>query len=71
MVLRDTVCPATAGDHANLTQGQRGAWQDRLLVATVRSMGTLVTHVTKSMHRVWMSVQARLACTMATGHVLV
>jgi hypothetical protein len=71
MVLRDTACHATAGDPANLTQCQRGAWQDRLLVETVLSMVTLVSHFTKGMHRVWTYVQARLAFTMAACHVLV
>src|SRR5712691_9623663 len=67
----DTAFHATAGDPTNLTRCQRGAWQDRMLVETVLSMLTLVTHFKKVMHRVWASFQARLAFTMAAFNVLV
>src|SRR5712692_7584963 len=40
----DTACHAAEGDPTNLTLGRRGAWQDRLLVETVLSMRTLVSH---------------------------
>jgi hypothetical protein len=71
MVLSDTGCQAAEGDPANLTRCQRGAWQDRRLVETVRSRLTVVCHFKRVMHRVWASFQARLAFTMAAFHVLV
>src|SRR5438309_2497103 len=71
IILSDTAFHAAEGDPANLTRCQRGAWQDRLLVETVLSMLTLVCHCKKVMHRVWASLQARLAFTMAAFNVLV
>src|SRR4029450_12876154 len=56
-------CSNTIGERAhecfdhtgspNLTWGQRGEWQERLLVETVLSMRTLVSHVQKVMPRGW------------------
>ena len=71
MVSSDTGCHAMEGDPANLTRGQRGAWQERLVVETVLAMLTVVCHGKRIMHRVWASCHARLAFTMATCHVLV
>jgi len=71
MVLSDTAFHAAEGDPSNLKLGQRGAWQDRLLVETVLSMLTLVSHFKKAMHRVWAYFEARLAFTMAAFNVLV
>jgi hypothetical protein len=71
IVLSDTGFHAAAGDPANLTWCQRGAWQNRMLVETVLSMLTLVCHVQKVMHRVWAYFHARLAFTMAAFNVLV
>ena len=62
---------AAEGAPANLKLCPRGAGQDRLLVAPVRSMLPLGCHFTRAMQRVWASFQARLACTMAAGTVLV
>ena len=59
------------GDPANLKLCQRGAWEDRMLVKTVFSMLTLVSHFKKVMHRVWDYFEARLAFTMAAFNVLV
>ena len=42
-----------------------------MLIETVWSMRTVVSHCTKVMHRVWEYFQARLAVTMAAFHVLV
>ncbi len=50
---------------------QRGEWQDRMLVETVLSMLTLVSHFKKMMHRDWAYFHARLAFTMAAFNVLV
>jgi hypothetical protein len=71
MVLSDTAFHAAAGDPANLTRCQRGEWQDRMLLETVRSMLTLVSHFKKAMPRVWAYCQAQRACTMAAFHGLV
>ena len=71
IVLSDTGFHAAEGDPSNLKLCQRGEWQDRLLVETVLSMLTLVTHFKKVMHRGWAYFQARLACTMAAFNVLV
>ena len=84
IVLSDTAFHAAEGDPTNLTRCQRGAWEDRMLVETVFSMLTVVSHldlwdwenafsytIKKVMHRAWAYVQARLAFTMAAFHVLV
>src|SRR6266498_2342926 len=44
IILSDTAFHATEGDPSNLKLCQRGAWQDRMLVETVRSMLTVVCH---------------------------
>jgi hypothetical protein len=69
--LSDTAFHAAEGDPANLTLCQRGEWQSRLLVETVLSMLTLLTHFKKVMHRLWTYFHARLAFTMAAFNVLV
>ena len=71
IILSDTAFHATAGDPPNLKLCQRGEWQDRLLVETVLSMLTLVSHFKKAMHRIWGYFHARLAFTMAAFNVLV
>jgi hypothetical protein len=71
IVLSDTAFRAAAGDPTNLKLCQRGEWQDRMLVETVLSMLTLVSHSKKVMHRVWEYFYARLAFTMAAFNVLV
>ena len=71
IVLSDTAFHAAAGDPANLKLCQRGEWEDRMLVATVLSMLTLVCHLKQVMHRGWAYFQARLAFTMAAFNVLV
>jgi hypothetical protein len=71
IVLSDTAFHATEGDPSNLKLCQRGEWQDRMLVETVLSMLTLVSHFKKVTHRVWAYFHARLAFTMALFNVLV
>ena len=71
IVLSDMGFHAAEGDPTNLKLCQRGAWQDRMLVETVLSMLTLITHFKRVMHRVWAYFQARLAFTMAAFNVLV
>src|SRR6266540_3751318 len=71
IVLSDTGFHAAEGDPTNLKLCQRGEWEDRMLVETVFSMLTLVSHFKKVMHRGWAYFQARLAFTMAAFNVLV
>ena len=71
IILSDTAFHATEGDPSNLKLCQRGEWQDRMLVETVLSMLTLVSHFKKAMHRGWAYFHARLAFTMAAFNVLV
>jgi hypothetical protein len=70
IVLSETAFHARAGDPSHLTLCERGAWNDRMLIETVLSMLTLVTHFKKVMHRVWAYCQARLAFTLAAFNVL-
>src|SRR6516165_11794242 len=67
----DTGFHAAEGDPSNLKVGQRGEWEERMLVETVLSMLTLVCHFKKVMHRGWEYFHARLAFTMAAFNVLV
>jgi len=71
IVLSDTAFHAAAGDPSNLKLCPRGEWEDRMLVETVFSMLTLVSHFKKVMHQGWTYFQARLAFTMAAFNVLV
>jgi hypothetical protein len=71
IILSDMAFHAAEGDPPNLKLCRRGAWQDRMLVETVLSMLTLVSHFKKVMHRGWASFHARLAFTMAAFKVLV
>ncbi len=71
VVFGDTGLHAAAGDPSNLKVCQRGEWNDRMVIETVLSMLTLVSHFKKVMHRVWAYFQARLAYTMAAFNVLV
>jgi len=71
IIFGDTGMHAQAGDPANLRVCRRGEWNDRMMVETVLSMLTLVSHFKKVMHRVWAYFQARLAFTMALFNVLV
>jgi len=69
-VLRDTAFHAAEDDPVHRTWGQRGAWNDRRLLATVLSRLTVVSHFQQVMHRVGVYCQARLACTLAAFHGL-
>jgi len=67
IVLSDSAFHAAEGDPTNLKLCQRGEWQDRMLVETVLSMLTLVSHFKKAMPRVWAYFRARLAFAMAAS----
>ncbi|MEJ5312700.1 MAG: transposase [Anaerolineae bacterium] len=55
----------------NLKICQRGEWNSRMIVETVLSMLTLVSHLKKVMHRKWAYLNSRLAYTMAMFNMLV
>ncbi len=50
IILSDTAFHDAEGDPTNLKLCRRGEWNDRILVETVLSMLTLVTHFKKVMH---------------------
>jgi hypothetical protein len=56
---------------ANLKICKRGEWNSRMIIETVLSMLTLVSHFKKVMHRQWAYFKSRLAYTMAMFNVLV
>ena len=71
MVLSATAFHAATGDPVNLKRCPRGEWNDRLLLETVLSMLTVISHFKKVLHRVWEYFQARLAFTLAMFNLLV
>src|SRR2546429_543910 len=71
IVLSDTGFHAVTGDPVNLKLCQRGEWNDRMLIETVLSMLTVISHFKKVLHRVWEYFQARLAFTLAMFKLLV
>jgi hypothetical protein len=70
VVLGDTGFHAEAGDPPNLKVCRRGEWNDRMLIETVLSMLTLVSHFKKVMHRVAEYFESRLAYTVALFNLL-
>lgn len=71
IVLADTHFHAAEGDPPNLKICARGTWNDRMVVETVLSMLTTVSHLKKVFHRTWSQFEARLAFMMATFNILV
>ena len=65
LLLEDLGFHARAGDPPNLKLCPRGTWNDRMVIETVYSMLTLISHTQKMMHRVSASLEARLAFTVA------
>lgn len=70
VILADGSFHAQAGDPPNLKICKRGTWNVRMVVETVLSMFTVVSHFKKVGHRVWEYFSARLAFTMAMFNVL-
>lgn len=58
------------GDPENLKICKRGEWNDRMLVETVFSMLTVVSHFKKMTHRKWEYLQSRIAFYMASFNIL-
>ena len=71
IVLTDTGFHSRQGDPPNMKVCQRGKWNDRMVVETVLSMLTTVSHFKKVGHRAWPYFKARLAFTMALFNILV
>ncbi len=71
MVLADHGFHAQEGDPPNLKLCARGEWNVRMLIETVLSMLTTVSHFKKMAHRVWEYFQAHLAFAMAAFNLLV
>ena len=71
VVLSDNSFHRAEGDPVNLKICQRGTWNVRLVIETVLSMLTVVSHFKKVGHRVWEAFQARLAFTLAAFNLLV
>jgi hypothetical protein len=71
LVLADTGFHAREDDPLNLKLCLRGAWNDWMLIKTVFSMLTLISHTQKMMHRVTDYVLARLAFTVTAFNLLI
>jgi hypothetical protein len=70
IVLADTHFHAAQGDPSNLKICPRGTWNDRMVIETVLSMLTTVSHFKKIFHRTWDYFQARLGYMMACFNIL-
>jgi hypothetical protein len=70
VVLADSSFHAATGDPPNLKVCRRGEWNERMIIETVLSMLTTLSHLKKVSHRVGAYVQARLAFTMAVFNLL-
>ena len=71
IILADTGFHAREGDPSHLKLCPRGAWNNRMLIETVFSMLTLITHLKKIGHRVMDYVLARLAFTVTAFKLLI
>lgn len=71
LVLADQGFHAAEGDPPNLKICQRGRWNERMVVETVLSMLTTISHLKHVTHRVAAYLQARLAYTVALFNILV
>lgn len=71
LILGDTGFHAHGGDPPNFKLCPRGTWNDRMLIETVFSMLTLISHTKHMMHRVIDYLQARLAFTVTAFNLLV
>lgn len=71
IVLTDSNFHSAEGDPSNLKVCPRGRWNVRMLIETVLSMLTVVSHFKKVGHRLWDYFLTRLAFTMALFNLLV
>ncbi len=71
IVFGDSGFHSKDGDPQNLKICKRGQWNDRMLVETVLSMLTVVSHFKKMTHRKWDYLKSRIAYYMAAFNILV
>ncbi len=71
LVLSDSGFHPREGDPPNLKLCPRGTWNDRMLIETVFSMLTLVSHFKQITQRVMEYVLARLAFTVTAFNLLI
>lgn len=70
VIFGDSGFHAKEGDPENLKICKKGEWNDRMLVETVLSMLTVISHFKKMTHRKWEYFKARLAYYMASFNIL-
>ena len=70
IVFADSGFHSKDGDPENLKICQKGEWNDRMLVETVLSMLTVVSHFKKMTHRKWDYLKSRIAYYMASFNIL-
>jgi len=70
VVLVDSGFHGTTGDPPNMKVCKPRTWDVRMVIETVLSMLTVVSHFKHRMHRAWKHFVARLGYTMAAFNVL-
>jgi hypothetical protein len=70
IVLTDSGFHGATGDPPNMKVCAPKTWNVRMVIETVLSMLTMVSHLKKVGHRAWKYFHARLAYTMAAFNVL-
>lgn len=70
VVLVDTGVHAKTGDPPTMKCCGRSTWNGQMLIETIFSMLTLISHVKQVMHRTWDYVRIRLAFTVAIFNIL-
>ncbi len=71
IILGDGGFHAKEGDPENLKVCPRGQWNDRMLIETIFSMLTQVSHFKKLFHRVWAYFEMHLGFAAAAFNLLV
>jgi hypothetical protein len=70
IILGDTGFHSKKGDPDNFKLCPRGTWNDRMVIETVLSMLTVVTHFKRVGHRQWEYFKMRLAFTLSAFNLL-
>ncbi|MBF0289217.1 MAG: transposase [SAR324 cluster bacterium] len=70
ILFADSGFHAKNGDPENLKICKKGEWNDRMLVETVLSMLTVISHFKKMTHRKWDYLKSRIAYYMASFNIL-
>ena len=70
IVFGDSGFHSKNGDPENLKICKKGEWNDRMLVETVLSMLTVISHFKKMTHRKWDYFKSRIAYYMASFNIL-